>query len=461
MRPIKNSRAGRTVAAIVSLISLLLCGVVTAAEALPGGATVLDDATVMYSRPDAVISPNGQLIAYVSRGWVCVADIKEGTTRRLMEVPDTWTHVFARFPEARHGGDVNSLSRLVPGKELAAQVKAEIVGLQWAADSNAVVFSVHSYDAANKNIRARIWRAPLADSPTMIASNERSISTRRGPGGTITRDGRFLVGNFGRDRALIWDLATNKPRATPFLHLTPSPTSGRWLGVEKDTRQLVLLNEDFTVVHRYEEILPECRFGFDLAWSSDERFAFWRQQIGFDHYSNWVGCRYDLETGGRQIFTGDYMSERIAFTGRRGEFLRVGAAGIQPPYSGLTLNEQYIAIVPDGENYAQHVWHQHADWSKAEEGRKFGRMSCVTWSPKFDLFTIGLPRQEGPYGDIMHLVDRERHLWRMPGVDSGGYLAPYHVVGFAQGGDTIVAYDETRLLAIPVSAVQTPANQVH
>ena len=434
------------------------------AEGLPAAATLLDDKIIMYLRPVPLVSPNGRYVAYVSRGFVCVADVESATSRRLIELPNTWTHIFASVGETAAGGSPDSLVRALGGdkcKELQDKITDQIGDLQWTVDSSAIVFGVSSYDVAKHTTQVHIWRAPLVGEPKELASNKHSLTTRRGPGGRITLDGRFLVANSARERALIWDLAKNMPRATPFLYLTPSQTSGRWLGVEKDTRQLVVVDDDFNVIIRHEEILPENEFGFDMCWSPDERFIFWRQQIGFDYYSNWVGCRYDLETRERQVFTGDYMAEQIQFTGNRGEFLRVGASGVQRNWSGLNLVEHYVGLVPDGRYYMQRFWYSRADPpGVSSKVRMLARLPNISWSPNFQLFTIGLPRQEGPYGEVLHLADRQRHLWKLPGGDSGQYISPYNVAGFALDGNSIIAYDDTRLIALPVAAIQTPENKI-
>jgi hypothetical protein len=95
------------------------------------------------------------------------------------------------------------------------------------------------------------------------------------------------------------------------------------------------------VIQRFDEFFPSSHSRPTLHWSPDERFVIWRNRIGFDHYSNWEGCRLDLKTRERRILTGDYTGEQILFTGRDGEFLRVRAEGIQGNFSGLTTSSAW------------------------------------------------------------------------------------------------------------------------
>ena len=74
---------------------------------------------------------------------------------------------------------------------------------------------------------------------------------------------------------MIWDVVANKPRATCFDYLLPSPTSDRYLGIEIDTRQLVVVDENFKIIKRIDVTFDADR-QCDLIWSPDERFAICR-----------------------------------------------------------------------------------------------------------------------------------------------------------------------------------------
>src|SRR6185312_14146365 len=108
----------------------------------------------------------------------------------------------------------------------------------------------------------------------------------------VTRDKQFVIVSDGYS-PLIVDATTNKPRVTPFDVLVPSTTSGRFLGIEIDTRQLVLADEDFRVTQRYEATFTRQCF-CDLTWSPDERYAICREFAEFPPepwLEPWTGFR--------------------------------------------------------------------------------------------------------------------------------------------------------------------------
>jgi hypothetical protein len=66
----------------------------------------------------------------------------------------------------------------------------------------------------------------------------------------------------------------------------------------------------------------------------------------------------------------------------------------------------------------------------------------------------------GSSGLIWNVVDRNGHQWRCPGKENKDNVSPYDVVGFANGGATIVAYDKKQLFAIPVESIKAPSNRI-
>lgn len=459
---IRIQTATKTLAIIATTLAVLTA---VAADALPPAAKILDPDILFYSWPYPVISPDGQWVAYISKGFVCVCNVKDPQPRRLSEVPNTWTHVLAQPEYTYADGDWSTVARGLSREDYqkwVASVAHTVLGLQWTRESDGVIFAYQGYDADEKADVCDIRQATLDGTVSSLAKLPRGISHSTHPVDFyFTSDRRFLVIP-GYERPLIWELTTNKPRATPFLILTPSPTSNRWIGVEKDTRQFVITDENFAITKRLDDEWPATSFGRDLLWSPDERFVIWRNQIGFDHYSNWEGCWLDLQTGKRRQLTGSFVSDIVAFTGRQGEFIRIGAEGKQGFASGLISTGAYFQVVPSDGDGPKVLWAVHFDPNnRSNSPVRFPDTRFIHFSPDFELFAFGLPRETGPVGQIAHLMDRTGQLWRLPGDDNMAFFSPYEVVGFAEGGKSLIAQDGKRLFLLPVSAMKIPENKTN
>jgi len=453
------TQATRSMVAIIAISFVAFTAL--AADDLPPGANLLDPDLMLYSWPYPIISPDGQWVTYVSKGFVCVCNVNQPVPRRLSEVPNTWTHVLAQPQYAYADGDWSTVTRALSREDYqkwVASVAHVVLGLQWTRESDAVVFAYQGYDPEAKQDVCEIRYAALDGAVTSLAKVPHTIGHSNFPADFhLTKDRKFLVIP-GSPRPLIWDLATNKPRATPFLILTPSPASDRWLGVEKDTRQFVITDGNFEIVKRLDHEGPATT----LLWSSDEGYIIWRNQIGIDYYSNWQGGWLDLKTGRRRELTGSYMDEVVTFTGRQGEFIRAGAEGKQGGASGLMPTAAYFQIVPTDTGEPKKLWDiQINPNDRSEQSRRIPDTRHIRFSPDFELFVVGLPRTGGLTGEIAHLMDRSGDLWRFPAGDNGKYIGPDAVVGFAEGGKSIIAHDTKRLFFLPVSTIKTAENKAN
>jgi len=449
-------------------IAIGIAQVVMAVEQeLPLAAKILDPDIIFHSWPYPTISPDGRWVAYVSKGFVYVCEVANPSPRRLVEVPGSWTHFLARPENAHAEGDFSKLVRGLKPEDYNALMKnitSTVFGLRWTHDSKGVVFGLQSYDASQKtSLKDFRYISILGEVKNLAHVEKPVIEMPMGNDIHITRDGKFIVAS-GHQRALIWNVVTNSPHATPFLKLVPSSTSGRWIGIEKDTRQLVITDENFDVVKRFEEFLPSKSFGFKLDWSPDERFVLWRNQIGFDYFSNWEGFWIDLDSGKKRELEGRFMDEQFAFTGNGGEFFRAGSTGATSKFGvggDVTIGTHVTMFPGNATSPSKDVWRFSID----RDGSKPGAFTnspigfpSVRFDPSCNLFTIGLTRPAGEKpGWIWHLIDRDGNKWPFPGRDNGAYYSPYQVVGFADGGKSIIAYDADLLFLLPVAVIKGEA----
>jgi hypothetical protein len=441
---------------------------------LPGGSKILDADVYMYSWPYPSISPNGKWVAYVSQGYVCVCNLETPKPLRIKEVPHSWTwpHLKAPAGHSPATGAFDTLSRGLSREErnyVHRQIMNTIYGLNWTHDSHGFVFGVQTHDTKKIAPICEVYLATVEGHVTRLVHVGSDALTRTVNSGTLTRDGKYLIATERQlahpdYRPLIWDVKQNRPRATPFLTLVPSSTSGRWIGIEKNTRQLVIIDDRFEVVQRLEEFVPDRSHGFKLDWSPDERFIVWRNQIGFDHFSNWKGFRKNLQTGEKIELEGRYMDENIEFTGRGGEFFRCGQTGAKTRGYDTTVGAHLTLISDNGSSTSEtDVWRITVDPTGKMPGALTNRPGNppLHYDDTTGFFAIGLPRPAGQRsGFNWHVMDRAGKTWRVPGEDNGEYISPFEVAGFADGGKLLVAYDKMRLFTVPVTSIMNAANEV-
>jgi hypothetical protein len=277
----------------------------------------------------------------------------------------------------------------------------------------------------------------------------------------VTRDGKQAIASNGYT-PLIWMAATSKPRATCFDLLVPSSSSGRFLGIEIDTRQLVIADDDFKISQRFDAtFLPQRACA--ITWSPDERYAIC--QTREEHPSEkWHGFRIDLQTGEKRDLEGPHFPERWYFTGQKGEAVRIGKTldliGVYADGGGCG---SYISILPDG-NEPQHdvVRFQRPGASHYEYAQKAGLYPSVRAAPDCKLFAMAFPREDTAPGYRYYLVGRDGNKWPLGPDDQLQRVSPFYVIAIANRDQTIVACDDTRLFSIPVEVVKNanpPANR--
>jgi hypothetical protein len=133
-------------------------------------------------------------------------------------------------------------------------------------------------------------------------------------------------------------------------------------------------------------------------------------------------------------------------------------------FSGDIATGTHLTMLPgDATSAPKDVWKFEIN----REGKKPGAFTNsptgflpVYFDPTSRLFTVRLTRAAGEKpGWNWHLLDANGNRWRFPGRDNGAYVSPYEIAGFADSGKKIVAYDSSRLFALPVSSIMVNENE--
>jgi hypothetical protein len=438
-----------------------VCAVASAARAeLPQAATLLDPDIIWdpVSVHSAAISPDGKLLAYVSKGAIWVCRVTSGPPTKLIDLPGTITD-FLKMPEYQFARDkfsyVTPSRNYTPIRELHNQY-LQLYNLQWTPSQDGVTYTLRKKLADNSMLAAyRVVHVSLSGEPTDIALIERKLAATPDSQTSfrVAPDRKHvLVSNFGVP--LIWDCVANRPRATCFDFLVPSSTSGRFLGVEIDTRELVLVNEEFQVAKRFGIILDQRR-QCDLFWSRDEGVAMCRSfRSSMEPISNHcTAFRVNLKTAECGDTKKGIEGDRYYFSGNGTEAIRVGIVGVPPNGFGDGTYGTYVEIMPDGNDTVQELIRFNNPVGQANEWhRQF--YPAVLCNSDCTLFAIALPRRKGTTaGFHFHLMDRSGKTWPF-GPQSSQFISPYLPIAFCDGDRVMVAHDGSQLFSIPVESIQ-------
>jgi hypothetical protein len=265
----------------------------------------------------------------------------------------------------------------------------------------------------------------------------------------VTRDKTHNVLSSDGKGPLIWDAVAGMPRATPFDYLLPSSTSDRYLGVEIDTHQLVIADENFKVATRFDVTLEPYRYS--LIWSPDENYAIVRISSEQPLDRHWTGFRVNLRTGQKRQLEGD-LADRLVFTGRKGEAVRIGISlSYRESLDGG--NGTRIDVIPDGDSANFEIARFAKPYKETDDLQKRGRYPPVRVSSDGSLFAMAFPRAGDKPGYCYRLIDREGNQWSLGPDDQSLAVSPYYILAIA-GSHTIVACDDARLFSIPVAAIK-------
>jgi hypothetical protein len=424
----------------------------TSAGDLPAGATLLDP-DLIWEKPKALtvaVSPNGRSIAYISQGAIWMCSIAGGPPSKLADLPNTVTAMLAT-PELRSfRGDPSQVYRtLGPERSRLANIGfAKVKGLRWTPESDGVFWMLSKMSATKERTSVYQHNARFSDGTVS------TIATIESPpqepkwfeGFHVVHDRNFVV--VWDYPPLIWNAVVNKPQVTPFDYLLPSSSSGRFLGVEIDTRQLVLVDEHFNVAKRFE-VTVEPERNFDLIWSPDERFALCRihplEALG----ERWSGFEFDLKTGEKRTVVG-LRRDHLQFVGHDGDVVRIGTRADYAYADSRTGS--YIRVQSFGDPNQSDL----AQFSRSNElPDAVMRVPYppIVSSADSTLFAMALPREGTKRGYRYSLINLAGERWPLDD-DESLDVSPYQIVAFANNNQTIVAHDGTRLFSIPVATAK-------
>ena len=428
---------------------------------LPKDAVVLEPDLVWdpVSVESAAVSPDGQLIAYVSKGAIWSCKVTSGPPTKFADLPDTIT-AFLSMPEHQSAREkfacVTPNAGYTPIPERRAQI-LPLFGLAWTPSQDGVVYTLRTWKADKSTLAAyRVMHTSLAGVTTDIAIIKRDLTTTPDSFTSfrLTPNKKHVViSYFGIP--LIWDTASNAPRATCFDYMLSSSTSGRFLAVEIDTRQLVVVDENLHVSKRIDSVFDQDR-RCDLFWSADERFAIGRnfRNSKEEISDNCTAFRVNLQTGERRELKKGILRDRYLFTGNGGEVVRLGVTGTRPLGYGDGTYGAYLEITPDGNG-------------PERELVRFGNQPSLTndWHKQFyppvlassdcSLFLMALPREDITIpGFQLHLINRSGKKWNLLPEDTSQFISPCQPVAFADKGRVIIGRTATQLFSVPVKSVQ-------
>jgi hypothetical protein len=420
-----------------------LGNVMRADEQLPDGAQVLAELLGhRHTRP--VISPDGTRLAFVSGRKLYLHNFGDAAPQAIEDAHSFYALikdpavdlVELSFDAAAAGSRDNDLSQ-----DNADVVFESMSGLAWTADSRALRCAIAQPPNPESNLLTYCVR-PI-DGKLQALATPPKPPWYGGRDWQLTCDRRFLILR-QRDRSLIWHVESNRPVATPYYALSPSPTSDRWIGIEKDSWRFVILDKNMKVLERTTFTAPRSRsvFNRQLQWSCNEQFVLYHHQIGMDHYNNWVGIWLDLKSGNQQEIEGlTFRDDRIAFTGQNGTWGIMASIGKNNErILGYHVFGRYLEVRKPKELSVEVLWRYEERWRPNQH-----RESVLAFNRKFTQFVFTKPDSGAVKTRELLLVDRDHQKTQLAVLDTSKGL---RVVGFANGDRELVIVSNGRLISL-------------
>jgi hypothetical protein len=446
----------------LAAVALLLAGMLGAtsiqADILPPGATVLDSDIVWdIANPHSLaISPDGKQIAYISKGSLWSCRVEAGPPSKLADLPNTITAVLSEPGNEKQREQAAGAPHTPGYRAFYGPVhldKDYVISLAWTPNRDGIVYAVRKRVREHSPVAAyHVMHASLTGvvQEMAVIEGEFGIPDEYRTSFHVAPERNYIVAS--AYVPLIWDVLAGRPRVTPYDCLLPSSTSGRYLAVEIDTRQLVTADKDFRIIRRFDVYLDQ-RCKCELVWSPDERYALCLSHL--EHPSDKTeGFRIDLQTRKKTQLRTGVTRDRFYFTGNGGELVRLGITGIPPNGSGDGSYGAYISILASDSDREQEVIRFTGLPGDPQNWRVARAYPPILGTADGSRFAIALPRpDEHAAGFHYHLVDRDGSAHPFVPVSDVSYITPYYPIAFADDGRRLIARLGSTLFSLPVSKV--------
>ncbi|WP_428307362.1 hypothetical protein [Lacipirellula sp.] len=423
------------------------------ADDLPHDAAILDaDLVWDVANPEAyALSRDGRQMAYTSRGAIWLCDVDAGPPRKLADLPNTTTDILT-WPEYGAEREKSARSpqdrRFTPLTGPKHSFRDFAFSLAWTPAQDGLVYVVRKHIGNETRVaKYHVMHASLAGAIDEVVAIEGPFGNRYEDGLSfyVTPDRKFVV--ISSYRPLIWDVTRNRPQVTPYDLLVPSTASGRYLGVEIDSRELVLVDEQFAISKRYGVFFPVDR-PIDLTWSGDERFAICRTHNEYGSQGA-TAFRISLEALAQSPTVRCNIKDRFLFIGAEGRFLhlRVNNAGVWGYLNG-EAGTRVTLVEPDGESRNLFTTSGFRKPERGQLGSIFPPMIAASDGSRI-AYALPRPADQLP-GAQYHLIDLAGDSIPLPPVSDDRYITPYLPITFADANRRLIARSGATLFSVPV-----------
>ncbi|QDT69531.1 hypothetical protein MalM25_24700 [Planctomycetes bacterium MalM25] len=436
---------------------------------MPAGAVLIDDNLVgdLEAWGMLALNPARDQIAYQSRGALWASDLSGAPPERVVDLPDTQSAYLLGTDYASSRSRFNKIGVTdlpkdhYPRGEERPTIR--INDLQWSASQGGWCYleisstGERSYDAKLSHKIRSVANNNTVETLT-TACRERFDQPQRFWSFALPDNHNLIIlyaGSYAHVTSrlpLFWNRVTQRPLVTSYDRIFPSPSCRRFLGVEIDTHQLVLLNADLRIERRYDVFLGKEHHLTSCAWSPNERHLLYKLKPAYPPRTA-VPYRIDLETGEGLRLSESHEGDRFVLTGDRDEALRIGKFPIRHGGKSDGGDGSYVSLVEAGGRHETFL----ANFNRRTvRGRRSGEdkpypMPVVSASTRQAV--IALPRGPGTVGYRYWLVDAQGER-RPLGMDNRDcYYSPWRVLAFVDGGNRLLANDYTRLFTVPIESI--------